>query len=51
MENVNLTVNTVVYFLVRIGMPVLLLITLGTFIERWQVRRERGFRRQYSSND
>jgi hypothetical protein len=32
----SLTIEMVVLFLMRIGIPILLLIILGTVIERWQ---------------
>lgn len=33
-----------VFFLLRIGIPVLVLIVLGTIIERWQIRSEQAER-------
>ena len=38
-----------VFFLLRIGIPVIALITLGTIIERWQVRREQEQTRSWDS--
>jgi hypothetical protein len=33
-------------FMLRIGVPVMLLLTLGTILEKWQRRRSDEFRRQ-----
>ena len=39
MESVLLTLSVVALFLVRGGIPVVLLITLGMVIDRWQKHR------------
>lgn len=38
-------VSVVVLFLVRIGIPVILLVTLGLLIDRWQTQREHDIQR------
>lgn len=35
-------------FMLRIGVPVVVLITLGVFIDRWQNRRNAEIQRMYS---
>lgn len=39
MADVGLVVSVVFLFVIRIGIPVILLIALGTFIDRWQRQR------------
>lgn len=39
MENVLLTLSVIALFLVRVGIPVILLIALGMVIDRWQKHR------------
>lgn len=39
MESVLLTLGVVAVFLVRVGIPVILLIALGMVIDRWQKHR------------
>lgn len=51
MENFDLTVSVLVMFLIRIGIPVLLLIILGTLVERWQTAREKNIRNRYASEE
>lgn len=51
MQNLELVFSVVVLFLLRIGLPVLLLIILGTLIDRWQTARENEIRRRYGSDD
>lgn len=42
MEQLLLTLSVIVLFLVRIGVPVIILISLGAIIERWQNKREQN---------
>lgn len=51
MENLSLTLSVVVLFVLRIGIPVLLLIILGVLIDRWQTAREKQIRGRYQSDD
>ena len=46
MENVLMIVSVAVLFLVRIGVPVLLLVSLGLLIDRWQSKREHDIQAQ-----
>jgi hypothetical protein len=41
MEQVLLVVSVAVMFIIRIGVPVILLLSLGILIDRWQSRREK----------
>ena len=40
MEQLLLTLSVAVLFLVRIGIPVIVLITLGVVVDHWQSKRE-----------
>ena len=40
MDDLLLTLSIIILFLVRVGVPVLVLVTLGVLIDRWQSRRE-----------
>ncbi len=40
MEQLLLTLSIAVLFLLRLGVPMIVLITLGVIIDRWQSRRE-----------
>ena len=40
MEDLMVTLWVVVLFLIRIGIPVVILVTLGVLFERWQQKRE-----------
>lgn len=40
MESVLLTLSVIALFLMRVGIPVVLLITVGMLVERWQRHRE-----------
>ena len=42
MEQVGLVLNIVLMFIIRIGIPVLILILIGTLIDRIQSRREQN---------
>lgn len=50
MNDILMVVNVVVLFLLRIGLPVLVLVTLGTLIDRWQKQRESQIEHDYSQN-
>jgi hypothetical protein len=43
MEQVALVVSVAAAFLLRIGVPVILLIGLGILIDRWQSKREESY--------
>ena len=51
MESIGLTVSVLILFLIRIGIPVLLLIILGTLIDRWQTAREKNIHNRYLPED
>lgn len=51
MQDIQLVLGVAVIFFLRIGIPVLLLIILGTLIDRWQTARENEIRRRYGSDD
>jgi hypothetical protein len=40
MDQLLLTLSIVALFLVRLGIPVILLISIGVVIDRWQSKRE-----------
>ena len=42
LEQIGLVLSIVLMFIVRIGIPVLLLILIGTLIDRVQSRREKS---------
>lgn len=44
MDDLMLIIGVAGMFLLRIGIPVLLLITLGVLIDRWQTKRENDVR-------
>lgn len=50
MQDIQIILGVALMFLLRIGIPVLLLITLGTLIDRWQTARENEIRRRYGSD-
>jgi len=51
MQDIQLVFGVAVMFLLRIGIPVLLLIALGVIIDRWQTTRENDIRQRYGSDD
>jgi hypothetical protein len=51
MQDIQLILSVALMFFLRIGIPVLLLITLGTIIDRWQTARENDIRRRYGSDN
>lgn len=40
MDSILLTLSVIALFLLRVGVPVVLLITVGMLVERWQRHRE-----------
>ena len=42
MEQLLLTLSIAILFLLRLGVPVIVLITLGVVIDRWQSKREQN---------
>ena len=44
MEQLFLTLSVALLFLLRIGVPVLVLLTVGILIDRWQGKREQDAR-------
>ena len=40
MDQLLLTISIVALFLLRIGVPVIILITIGVVIDRWQSHRD-----------
>lgn len=48
MKEIWLVLSVVGLFLLRIGVPLLLLMLVGVFIERWQTRREEEVRQYYA---
>lgn len=40
MNDLMLTLSVIILFLVRIGVPVFVLVTIGILLDRWQSRRE-----------
>lgn len=40
MAEIGLTLSVIVLFIIRIGIPVIVLVTLGILIDRWQSKRE-----------
>lgn len=40
MEQLLLTISIAALFLLRIGVPVIILITLGVVVDHWQANRE-----------
>lgn len=43
MDDLMMIISVAVLFLVRIGIPVILLVSLGVLIDRWQSHREHKF--------
>jgi uncharacterized membrane protein len=41
MEQVLLVVSVAAMFIIRIGIPVILLLSVGILIDRWQSKREK----------
>lgn len=50
MQDIQLVLNVAVMFFMRIGIPLLVLILLGTLIDRWQTAREDELRRRYEAD-
>lgn len=51
MEGLLMTLGVALMFLVRIGVPVLVLIGLGILIDRWQSKKESEFAALYQQHD
>jgi hypothetical protein len=49
MDGVLAILSVVGLFLLRIGVPVLLLVALGILIDRWQTRREQYIEQRYAT--
>ncbi len=47
MEELLTTVGVVALFLIRVGVPVLVLVGIGILIDRWQSNREKEIDRLY----
>lgn len=47
MEELLATVGVVALFLIRVGVPVLILVGIGILIDRWQSNREKEIDRLY----
>ena len=45
------TLTVIGLFMLRIGIPLILLIVVGTLIERWQTNRERKIEAMYANID
>ncbi|MFN8447746.1 MAG: hypothetical protein U0521_03895 [Anaerolineae bacterium] len=50
MEQLLAILSVAALFLLRIGVPVLILISLGILIDRWQARREDAVRRELNKH-
>ncbi len=50
MEQVLTVLGVAALFLVRIGVPVIVLISLGMLIDRWQNKRDQTVRRELNSH-
>jgi hypothetical protein len=50
MDEILSILAVVALFLIRIGIPVIILITLGIVIDRWQSRREEAVRRELNKH-
>lgn len=48
MNELSLMFGVVLMFLLRIGLPVLVLIVLGVLIDRWQSQRDDYVRQHYT---
>ena len=51
MLELQLAIGILVMFFLRIGLPLLLLIILGTLIDRWQTKREQDIRMRYGTQE
>ena len=47
MNELSLMFGVVLMFLLRIGLPILVLIVLGVLIDRWQSQRDEYVRQHY----
>jgi hypothetical protein len=46
MEQLVMILSVAALFFIRMGIPVIVLITLGVLIDRWQSKRENALRRE-----
>ncbi|RPI98141.1 MAG: hypothetical protein EHM39_08505 [Chloroflexi bacterium] len=49
MDGILAVLSVVGLFMLRIGVPVLLLVALGIVIDRWQTRREEHIEQRYGT--
>lgn len=50
MEQLLTIISVAALFLIRIGVPVIILITLGILVDRWQSKRENALRNELSKH-
>lgn len=50
MEQLLLVVSVAAMFLLRIGVPVILLLSIGILIDRWQSKREKEVQQEIHKN-
>ncbi len=50
MEQILTILAVAVLFLVRIGVPVIILISLGILVDRWQSKRDTALRNELSKH-
>ncbi len=50
MEQLLTIISVAGLFLIRIGVPVLVLLAVGLLVERWQSRREQALRQELSKH-
>lgn len=46
MEQILLILSVAIMFLIRIGVPVIVLIILGILIDRWQAKRDKDVQKE-----
>lgn len=47
MAEISLVIGVIGLFFVRIGVPIILLVILGTLIDRWQTRQQEENRKAF----
>lgn len=50
MEQLLLVISVALMFFIRLGIPVVLLITVGFLVDRWQSRRENHVQQEIRSH-
>jgi hypothetical protein len=50
MEQLLLVISVAVMFIIRIGIPVILLLSIGILIDRWQSKREKDVQQELHKN-